>query len=140
MDPVYEREFGDSALSSKSILIATQGSNFKNKITEILIKHFSNPNTYIKVIDVNSLSQIHESDWSAIFINHTFEISRAPESVMAFLGRCQNIKKIVVFGTSGDGRLKLDHVDAMSGASMINNVNLRSQEIIERLDKILDRA
>lgn len=137
MDDVKEREIGNSSEATTTILIATQGSKFKKEITENITAHFQNLQTFIEIIDVKSLDSFYESDWDAIFINHTWEMHKAPESVESFVNNLKNKKKLVVFGTSQDGTLSLKNVDAISGASIMKQVPQKSQEIIDRLHLIL---
>jgi len=137
MGDVEEREVGNRMQATTMLLIATQGSKFKHEFAEKVIHHFQSPETYIKVIDVKAPDAIDESHWDAIFINHTWEMYKVPKSVEVFVDNIKDRGKLVLFGTSQDGTLSLDNIDAMSGASEMSEVSAKSQEIVDRLHNIM---
>lgn len=124
-------------IQHKSILIATQGSKFKNDIVEKIVKHYGSQPIYVKVTDVSNLEKVDESVWSAILILHTWEMYKPPLVVETFMNKVKNQTKIVVLTTSGDGEYKMENVDAITGASVMEDVPARVAEIKKRLDEVL---
>lgn len=120
------------------VLIATQGSDFKNALTAGVLDHLKRRSAFVKVIDVTELDGIHEADWNAIVLVHTWEMGKPPRQVKAFVGRMGGRDKLVVLTTSGAGSFKLEGVDAISAASHLDDVTMRVRELASRIDAILD--
>jgi hypothetical protein len=123
--------------SSPRVLIATQGSEFKDAVVAGVVEHLEARAAYVKVIDVSALPGVDVSEWNAIVLLHTWEMRKPPEDVKAFVDRTRNSGKLVVLTTSGSGDFKLDGVDAISSASIIADVPARTADIAARLDAIL---
>ena len=125
----------------KTLLIATQGSDFKNKVTEGIIADYKSDSIFIKVIDVSSLETIAVNDYNALLIIHTWENWKPPMAVKSFIERTKSdAHKIVVLTTSGEGSYKMDDVDAITGESIIENVPLFIDKIKKRLNPLLKPA
>lgn len=120
------------------VLIATQGSDFKNALTAGLVDHLKRRSAFVKVIDVTGLAGIQEDDWNAMVVIHTWEMRKPPIEVKAFIERISARDKLVVLTTSGAGNFKLEGVDAISAASQMEDVTTRVSALAERIDAILD--
>ena len=138
MDIAPDQEYGSSDINNASILIATQGSDFKDSLCHNIVIHYQAPDHYLKVTDVTKLGSYSYSEWDAIFIHHTWEINRPPKEVRKFINELPDHSKLVVYGTSGDGRLVIKNIDAISGSSMMNEIPMRTKEVVSRIDKILE--
>lgn len=125
--------------AKNKLLIATQGSEFKDNVTEGIIERVENDNLYIKVIDISGLNEVNPKDYNAIVIIHTWENWQPPESVETFIKRTKKHKdKIIVLTTSGDGTYKMDDVDAITGESRIEEVDKYIIQITNRLKLLLN--
>ncbi len=124
-------------IQERSVLIATQGSKYKNAIVEKIVEHLKTETIYIKVTDVSNLEKVDESVWSAILVIHTCEMWEPPVEVSTFLNNLKNKDKIVVLTTSGDGDYKMENVDAITGASVMEEVPAKVEEIKNQLNEIL---
>lgn len=121
------------------LLIATQGSEFKDKITNSVINNYKKDSLFIKVIDISALSRIEAQDYNAILLIHTWENWKPPAPVKAFIDRTSMFSdKIVVLTTSGEGSYKMDDIDAITGESKLENVIPYTNRIIERIDRLLN--
>lgn len=120
------------------VLIATQGSDFKDALTAGLIDQLERRSAFVKVIDVTELGSIREADWNAMVVMHTWEMRKPPIAVKAFVDRTRQRDKLVVLTTSGAGDFKLEGVDAISAASQMDDVATRVRELASRVDAILD--
>ena len=119
MDIAQEFEVNSPDLNRK-LLVATQGSVFKDKVTDGIVNYYQNVSLYIKVIDVTTLTGIDPKNYDAIVVIHTWEYWRPPEDVSSFINRTEAIKdKIVVLTTSGEGSYKMKNVDAITGESKL---------------------
>lgn len=126
--------------NDKKIVIATQGSAFKNKITSNIINHYKNDSIYIKVIDIDGLSKIYPKNYDAIILIHTWESWQPPQAVKLFLNRTRlKQKKIIILTTSGSGGAKMEGVDALTGESILENSNTYSNQIIKKLEPLLNK-
>jgi menaquinone-dependent protoporphyrinogen IX oxidase len=71
----------------KKLLIATQGSDFKDKVTSAIVKHFKLDSIYIQVFDIAELQGVDPNDFDALVIIHTWENWKPPVAVKAFIDR-----------------------------------------------------
>ena len=137
MDTAKNFEVNTSKFEHK-LIIATQGSEFKNEITKSIIEFYKQDSIYIKVIDISSLSETDPQNWTALVIIHTWENWKPPIDVKDFIDRTQAFhNKIVVLTTSGQGSYKIKGIDAITGASKLENTASYTHLIIERLDRLL---
>lgn len=120
------------------VLIATQGSAFKDAIVAGILDHLKHRNAYVKVIDVSALPQINENKWNAIIVLHTWENLKPQADSKAYLEHVKELNKVIVLATSGRGNYKIKGVNAISSASVMSDVSTRTLDIIHRLDAILD--
>ncbi|WP_282179372.1 hypothetical protein [Maribacter stanieri] len=128
----------NSPTLDKKLLIATQGSDFKDKVTSDIVDHFKSDSVYIEVVDVESLNDIDPNDFNALVIIHTWENWKPPLSVQSFIDMYGNeSNKIIVFTTSGDGDYTMKRVDAIAGESKLSEAPLFINKIIDRLNKLL---
>ncbi len=122
----------------KTLLIATQGSHFKDKVTSGLVDSYKTDSIHIKIIDITSLDAVRVKDYNAILIIHTWETWNPPVAVKTFINRTKKYaSKIVVFTTSGDGNYKMEGVDAITGESVLADVPLYIEKIKMRLNPLL---
>lgn len=124
-------------LSSPRVLIATQGSQFKDAVVAGLVDHLKTRAAYIKVIDVSALPGVDAGEWNAIVLIHTWEMRKPPKEVTAFVERASSSGKLVVLTTSGAGTFKMDGVDAISSASIVAIAPSRSADVAAKVDGIL---
>lgn len=138
MDTVDSQQVNEPTMRTH-LLIATQGSEYKDAIVQGLIQEFSEDEIYISVIDVTKLAAMDSEDWNAILILHTWEMWEPQEEAAAFLAKQMDNGAIVVLTTSGEGTHHIAGVDAITGASDMNAVPEKVKEITERLRPLLDR-
>jgi hypothetical protein len=124
--------------SSPRVLIASQGSEFKDAIVARVVEQLKARAAYVRVIDVSALPGIDDGEWNAIVVLHTWEMRKPPREVQAFVDRARGSGKLVVLTTSGAGDFKIDGVDAMSSASVVADAPSRAEDIRAKLDAILD--
>ena len=124
--------------SKPRVLIATQGSEFKDAVVSGVIDHLKTRAAYVKVIDVSALSGVAEDEWDAIVLVHTWEMHKPQADAQAFVNRARSIPKMVVLSTSGAGDFKMEGIDVISSASTIADVPARVEAIIEKVDAVLD--
>lgn len=123
---------------TRKLVIATQGSEFKNLVTNEVIDHFKEDSIFIQVIDVSSLPKIQLKDYNAVVLMHTWENWKPPVEVKEFINRTTSENsKIVIFTTSGQGNYKMDGVDAITGESNLEEIKNFSQKIIDKLSPLL---
>lgn len=118
------------------VLIATQGSEFKDAVVRRVAGKLEARNAYVKVIDVSSLSSVDTAEWDGIVILHTWEMRKPPREVQAFVDRARGSGRLVVLTTSGAGDFKIDGVDAISSASVVADAPARADDILTKLDAV----
>ena len=136
MDPAREFEVGEASNESR-VLIATQGSKYKDALVSEIVDHLALRRAYTKVIDVSHLSGINADGWNAVVILHTWQIGKPQPDAKAFVERIGDPKKLIVVTTSGSGEEKLPAVDAISSASSIEDMKAQASQVEARLDAAL---
>ncbi|MBQ0734737.1 hypothetical protein [Aquimarina celericrescens] len=122
----------------RKLLIATQGSTFKDSITNKLVNHYKSDSIFIKVIDVSSLVDIKPDEYTGIVIMHTWENWKPPFVVREFIEQTIDQRdKIVVLTTSGEGTYKMAEVDAITGESNLEEISNYAKKMITRTELIL---
>ena len=125
---------------NKKLIIATQGSEFKDAITERIIDHYKQDSIFIKVIDVSSLQKIEPKNYNAIVVMHTWENWKPPVDVQSFIDSTKVFQeKIIVLTTSGKGTFKMENVDAITCESKLENSESHSAKIIKKLTPLLNQ-
>ncbi len=106
-------------MGENKILIASQGSEFKNNLVENILYQLKNDQNYFSVIDCTTLGKENDEDWDAIIIIHTLQIHEMPEEAHTFLSRVDDLSKVMLVSTSGAGDDVVEgfDVDAISSAS-----------------------
>lgn len=133
------REFEVNSRSIQpGVLLATQGSDFKDSIVRGIVEHLKQRPAHVRVIDVGALHTVNDADWDAIVVMHTWEMRQPQRDAKEFIDRVKNTRKLVLMSTSGAGTFKMEGVDEISTASIMADVPARVAEIDSRLDGILD--
>ena len=125
--------------SERRVLIATQGSAFKNAVVSGVVERLKQRPVFVRVIDVGALSDVKDSEWDAIVVLHTIEYGRAPPAAQAFVDRVADPRRVVVLSTSGAGDFKIEGIDAISSASRMTDVAARVDELVARIEAALVR-
>lgn len=120
------------------VLIATQGSEFKDAVVADIVERLRARPAYVKVVDVGALSGVETGEWNAVVLVHTWEMRKPPQEVRAFVERAGSSGKLVALTTSGAGTFKMEGVDAISSASVVADAPSRAAEILQKVDSILD--
>ena len=123
--------------ASKKVLIATQGSDYKDAVVSGIVEFLKAEAVHLKVIDISSLSD-SPMEWDAIIILHTWEFSRPPAAVEQFLQSYGAPDEVIVVTTSTYGNEKIENVDGITSASRIEDVTTDVQAITARLEEIID--
>lgn len=121
----------------RHILIATQGSAFKEALVNGIVSYLKARGAYIAVVDVSALPSVHENEWEAIVIINTWEFGQPQQDAMAFVNRVQDKGKLIDVTTSGSGQQVIIGIDAISAASVIRDEHAPLAEVTARLDALL---
>ena len=104
---------------STNILIATQGSGFKDIFVKTLCDSLKKSSIYIKGIDVKDLAEVNEENWNKIIIINSFVI-RLNKNVERFIDHSSTPGNVLLFVTSGGAdwqpqpQLKVDAITSAS--------------------------
>jgi len=131
----------NSANPTKKILIATQGSEFKNTLTKMLCDSLKKSSVYIRGMDVGELAEVNDKDWDKILIINSF-IIRLNKNVDRIINRTYAPEKILVFVTSGGSDWQPPSqfkVDALTSASRTVYINDLVHMIINWVDNDNDQ-
>lgn len=130
-------DIGDPT-APQHLLIAYQGSQYKNTVVEIVTEHFSTSDIYIRGIDIGDLDSVHPEEWTAVFICHTWDLLGPPPKVRDFAGLHPAPSNAVFLCTSFNGRQGLEGVDAITSASRITRAEDDARNAIIRLEELID--
>ena len=119
------------------ILIASQGSEFKNNLVDKIIVQLEGNQNYLSIIDVSALGNENDKDWNAIIIIHTLQVHEMPEQAHLFLSETEDLSKVMLVSTSGAGDDKVEgfNVDAISSASRDTAISVILKWISKNLDE-----
>jgi len=124
------------------VLIATQGSEFKNALVAGIVENLKQKPLYIKVVDVSALREIKEEEWKAVVLINTCEASRLQSDVQQYLTRAKKLTHTIFLTTSGSGDWKPTNspIDTITTASRKKHVNSLVAQILGKLDGILGKV
>lgn len=128
------------APSGARVLIATQGSSFKDSIVAGVVGHLKERQAQVRVIDITGLARERAEDWNVVVVIHTWEMRKPPAAAKAFVDGLADRRALVVLTTSGAGDFKMEGVDTISAASRMEDVPTRIAEIDAKVDAILDSS
>lgn len=122
----------------KKVLIATQGSNFKNVMVDTLTSRLKGEDVYIRVIDISGLNEVNQEDWDAEIIIHTTEAFKLPESVKEYLDRIENPDEVMLLITSGSGKWRPEDykVDILTSASRVEDIAKLADSIMIKVNSL----
>ncbi len=128
--------------ASRKILIASRKSDFKEALIEKIIENYKGKNLAIKVIGLAELDQENAEEYQSIILINTCMSWDMDRNVNKFLKNHLDDGNVIVLTTSGDGRWlpkkKGRQFDAISSASKITDVEKVSNEIIEKINHLLN--
>ncbi|MBK5214250.1 MAG: hypothetical protein JJE55_11390 [Flavobacteriaceae bacterium] len=127
----------NSPLLEQKILIATQSSEFKDKVVDGLVERLKDRSIYLKVIDISSLPKIEDDDFTAIVVLHNWELQKPPEVIEQFLKQSKNTEKIVVLATSGGSDTSMEGIEGISGESIISEIPEKADQLMSKLEQLL---
>ncbi|MEQ6120745.1 hypothetical protein [Reichenbachiella sp. MALMAid0571] len=137
MEPVATYEINDPSLENK-VLIITQGSEYKDAVTDEIIDYLSPHEVYVKVMDISFLPGQDVDEWSALVLIHTWEYSKPPSEVKEFMDSDYDPSKVFVITTSGSGEEGMEGIDAVTGASKMEDVQENVDKVIVWLEGVLE--
>jgi hypothetical protein len=126
--------------SRPSVLIATQGSAYKDAVTRALVSRLAAGPAHVKVIDVSELPPVLERDWDTVVLMFSWERWQAERHARAFIERCGEREKLVVLTTSGGGDERLPCVDTVTSASELQHARADAAELGARVAAVLARG
>lgn len=114
-------QVGDPQAKYK-ILLASQGSEFKEKLLLDIVQQLESDTVFLSIVDCTSLEKEEILDWNAIVIIHTTQIHGMPKAAKNYLTKIPDLSKVVLVTTSGGGdEIVTDFdVDAISTVSRLS--------------------
>jgi len=121
------------------LLIANEGSHFKDSVVSVLTQHYSSKPVNIKIIPLSALSQIEPKAYHALVIIHSWYTWKPPPEVGEFVQKHHNcLENIVSLSTSFHGSLKMEELDGITSASKMSEVEMYASKIIDKLSPLLN--
>lgn len=140
MDTVIPFEVNDPNLKTR-ILIASQGSRFKDSLVKRVLKHYEKDTIYFKVIDVYTVFTVPIDRWDAIIIINSWEYGSPPRNVKKYIKKYPDkVDKLIIVSTVGSSHITLKDVDVISGESIIEKLPDYASIVVSRLNSILQKS
>ncbi len=137
MDTIIPFEVNNSNKNAK-VLIASQGSRFKDSLVQRILRHYEKDSVYFKVIDAYTLFTVNIDKWDAIVIINTWEYSNPPINMQKFIkNHPDKLDKLIILSTVGSRNIILKDIDVISGESIIEKTSEYTDIIIKRLNLII---
>ncbi len=124
--------------ADKKLLIASQGSDFKNKLVQEIKDGLNNVESlYIKIIDVTGLQEVDANKWDAIVLINSLQGGKVQKDVETFLNKADKVlDKIILFVTTGAKEVKEFNVDTITAASKMSEIDKLVTKIMAKLGKL----
>lgn len=124
-----------------TVLIASQGSKFKNALVDSLKNSMEKMNVNLKITDVTKLKNENPDDWNLIILIHTTEKWQLQPDVKKFLDRNKDLNKVMLITTSGDGKWKTKdyNVDIITSASEFKEIPLIKEKVLKFIGERLSQ-
>ena len=123
-----------------SMIIASDSSEFKDTIRNRIIQRYQNDGT-IDVVNIQRLREINPLDYDVVLIiDTTLAWSGFNPSLNTFLEDHEYKDNVVVFMTAADPDWTYSYqgVDAITSASVVENEDLKVEEIAQQINQILE--
>ena len=127
----------NNSKAPKTLLIATQDSPYKNKVTRLIAEGIGDLDFFVKVVDVTQLDCGQHGGFNAYIFLHTWEMNKPPSQLSTFYSSCNVRDSSFYICTSGDGGHRLEGVDGISSASIILNAEKDAESALVWLRKQL---
>ena len=127
--------------SSFNMIIASDSSVFKDSIRNKIIQRYQNEGT-IDVVNIKRLNKIDPTDYDVVLIiDTTLAWSGFNPSLNTFLEENEFKENVVVFMTAGDPDWTYSYqgVDAITSASVVENEDVKFEEIAQQIDQIIEK-
>lgn len=123
------------------VLIASQGSSFKDSLVSHVLKDYQDQSIRFKVIDAYTLFTVDIEKWDAIIIINSWEYVDPPKNIREFIrSNKKNADKLIILSTVGSHNMVFDDIDTISGESVIEKIPDYTKMLSGRLDKILNKT
>jgi len=125
------------------VLIATQGSKFKDAVVSRVVEDLEKNDLYIEITNLSALTNRSTEEFKAIVIINSYKYFSFNKHVRNFLENTNDYdqEKIVLLATAGSPHRmnKGKEVDAISSASKIDDVDNVSMDIVQRVSSIISK-
>ena len=121
------------------MIIASDSSAFKDSIRNRIIQQYQDEGS-IDVVNIKRLKEVNPLDYDVVLIIDTcLAWSGFNPSLNTFLEDNQTKDNVVVFMTAGDPDWTYSYkgVDAITSASVVENVEVKVKDILQQIDHIL---
>jgi hypothetical protein len=122
-----------------SMIIASDSSEFKDNIRNRIIQQYQNEGN-IELVNIKRLKDIDPTDYDVVLILDTcLAWSGFNPSVNTFLENNKSKDNVVLFMTAGDPDWTYSYqgVDAITSASVVENEDVKFEEITQQINQLL---
>jgi len=132
---VQTSEIGNKITCSNKVLIATQPTEFKNRVVAEMEKSLQNDLCYIKRISISHLNDEPTADYDVIAILGAYTMMSYPSEVKEFLNKIPEKEKLVMLITAGSPEKvdKTPQIDAFSSASVLTKSTLVAKKMVKKV-------
>ena len=131
---------GTSSYADESlVLIANQGSEFKNAVVEKLQGEMKGGDISFTEKKLNTLGRANPEEWDAVVILHAVKMGSVNKNVERFLKRVNDPSRVIVCTTCGQEDVVPGKygIDSITAASKVYEIEAAVTRIAEQLRGVL---
>lgn len=132
----------NKAATDRRILIASRDSEFKRAVVNEITAAYANQPVSVKIIGIERLEEENPERYSAIVVLNTCMGWTVDVEVDRFLENHGTMDSIIVLTTSAGGDVMPENenwaIDAISSASVLDRVQPLSDQMIEKIDRLIE--
>lgn len=120
--------------AQNKVLIASQGSDYKDMFVKKVIERLEKDFLYIKVIDVTTIENENIDDYKAVLIINSIEMYDMQKNAKNFISDSGK-DNVIMLATSGNGAMgpKDNSIDAITTASTVEDIDGKVDEVMKRM-------
>jgi len=122
---------------SRKVLVASQGSSYKDALLERLVDHVKGKDIYLKVVDTTTLDAEDPAKFDAVIMVAAIYAASIPGAARGFIEKVRHPEKVIpiVTSDSGDAPGEAKDLDAITSASDVGTLDDDFAAILARLER-----
>jgi hypothetical protein len=136
---IEERSYG-SPDAGERVLIAAQGSEFKEQVVAGVVERLQARDVFVRLIPARELGEADAADWDAVLVVYAMQAASEQRQARRFLESTPHRERVVALRTQGGKEEwpgERSDIDAITSASQRERVQPVVEQVSARLFEIL---